>query len=114
MGATTVRQLTLDNSKYKEGRGDYLDDTRISSRQWEFEFLNVIFYTGFAQKVPVRWFDLWNVFNIGLYDFVFKLLRVDWVYEFRIFSSQIYVLFFKNSWRIYFFPLFIRGENRTI
>ena len=43
MGATAVRQLTLDNSKYKEGRGDYLDNTQISLRQLEFEFFNVIF-----------------------------------------------------------------------
>ena len=33
MGTTTVRQLTLDNSKSEEGRGDYLDNTQISSRQ---------------------------------------------------------------------------------
>ena len=33
MEATTVRQLTLGNSKSEEGRGDYLDNTKISSRQ---------------------------------------------------------------------------------
>ena len=48
MGATTSRQLALDNSKSEEGRGDYLDNTQISSRQWEFEFLNVIVYIGFT------------------------------------------------------------------
>ena len=32
METATVRQLTLDNSKSKEGLGDYLD-TQISSRQ---------------------------------------------------------------------------------
>ena len=30
----SVRQLTLDNSKYKERRGNYLDNTQISSKQW--------------------------------------------------------------------------------
>ena len=55
MEATSVKQLTLDNSKPKEGRGNYLDNTQISSRQWEFKFLNVIFYIGFTtQNVPVR------------------------------------------------------------
>ena len=67
MGVTTVKKLTLDNSKSEEGRGDYLDNTQISSRHWEF--LNVIFYIGFIEKVPVRQFDFWNVFNKGLYDF---------------------------------------------
>ena len=33
MGATTVRQLTLGISRSKEGRGNYLDNTQISSRQ---------------------------------------------------------------------------------
>ena len=55
MGATTVRLLTLDNSKSEEGWGDYLDNTQISSREWEFKILNVIFYIGFTtQKVPAR------------------------------------------------------------
>ena len=31
-------QLTLDNSKSKEGLGDYLDNTQIYSRHWEFDF----------------------------------------------------------------------------
>ena len=52
MGVTTVKQLTLDNSKSEEGQGNYLDNTHVSSRQWEF--LNVIFYIGFTEKVPVR------------------------------------------------------------
>ena len=38
-------QLTLNNSKSEERRGDYLDIK-------EFKFLDVIFM-GFAQKVPV-------------------------------------------------------------
>ena len=54
MGATTVRQLTVDNSTSEEGRGNYLDNTQTGSRQWESEFLNLIFYIGFTQKVPVR------------------------------------------------------------
>ena len=37
-------QSTLNNSKFEEGRGDYLDNTQICSRQEEFDFLNVIFY----------------------------------------------------------------------
>ena len=45
--------LTLDNLKSEEGRGNYLDNTQIYSRRWEFESLNVIFIS-FAQKVPVR------------------------------------------------------------
>ena len=70
MGATAVRQLTLDNSKSEEGRGDYSDNTQISSRQREFEFLNVIFYVGFTiQKVPVKSFDFRNIFSKGLCDF---------------------------------------------
>ena len=33
MEATTVRQLTCDNSKFEEGPGNYLDNTVISSSQ---------------------------------------------------------------------------------
>ena len=36
-------QLTLNNSKSEEGQG-CLDNTQICSRQWDFDFLNVIFY----------------------------------------------------------------------
>ena len=54
MGANTVRQLTLDNSKSEEGQGGYLHNTQITSRQWEFEFFNVVCYIGLTQKVPVR------------------------------------------------------------
>ena len=37
-------QLTLDNSKFEDGQRSYLDNKQICSRQWEFKFLNVIFY----------------------------------------------------------------------
>ena len=43
MGVTAVGQLTLGNSNFEKGQGNYLDNKQISSRQWEFEFLNVIF-----------------------------------------------------------------------
>ena len=41
-------QLTLDNSKPEEGQG-YLDNTQICSRQWDFDFLNVIFYRFYSE-----------------------------------------------------------------
>ena len=50
-GATTVKFLITQNPKRDKA---IIWITEISSRQREFEFLNVIFYVGFAQKVPVR------------------------------------------------------------
>ena len=93
MGATTVRQLALGNSKSEEGRGDYLDNTQISSRQWEFEFLNVIFYIGFTTQTVSQWDSLISGISstricMTSILWVFKLSRVDWVYEFRIFFSS--------------------------
>ena len=49
-------QLTLDNSKSKEGRVNYLDKTQICSRQWEFEFLNAIFYVLLGRYSKIVWF----------------------------------------------------------
>ena len=82
MGATTVRQLALGNSKSKEGRGDYLDNTKISSRQWEFEFLNVIFYIGFTTQTVPQWDSLISGISLTRICmtsilWVFKLSRVD-------------------------------------
>ena len=48
-------QLTLDNSKFEEGHGDYLDNKQICSGQWEFELLDVIFYT-FCLESEIVWF----------------------------------------------------------
>ena len=70
MGATRYSRI-LNNAKFKEGRGNYLDNKQIGSTQWEFKFLNVVFYVGFPQKVQVRQFDLWHVFNKGLYGLQF-------------------------------------------
>ena len=33
MGVTAVGQLTLGNSNFKKGQGNYLDNKQISSRQ---------------------------------------------------------------------------------
>ena len=89
MGATTIRQLTLNNSNSEEGRGDSFNNTQIGSRQWEFKFMNMIFYIGFTtQKVPehslISGISLTRVCMTSIL-WVYKLSRVDWVYEFQIF-----------------------------
>ena len=49
MGATTVRQLTLDNSKSEEVRGDYLDNTNqfktMRVQVFDCDFLNRFYYS---------------------------------------------------------------------
>ena len=92
MGVTAVGQLTLGNSNFEKGQGNYLDNKQISSRQWEFEFLNVIlyrFYSDQGTSETVRFLECLTRVWMTSILWVFKLLGVDWVYEFRIFSPQI-------------------------
>ena len=77
----------------------------------EYKFLYVLQ----CFKFPVKEIDFWNVPNNGLYGVL--LLRVNCIYEFAKFSSQIYVKSFKNTLKIDFFSLFFvisYGENRGV
>ena len=93
-------QLTLNNSKSEEGRGDYLDNKQICSRQWEFEFLNVIFYK-FCSIRRYQWDSLISgMFSIRVcMEFNFLSIQVIksqlslWIFKF--FSSKLSNIFQK-------------------
>ena len=76
-------QLTLSNSISEDGWGNHLDNKKICSRQREFEFLNAIFYRFYSEGTIEIGFVWSSIF------WVFKLSRVDCIYEFPIFSPQI-------------------------
>ena len=68
-------QLTFDNSKFEVGRDDYLaDNNQICSRQWEFAFLNEIFYRFCSEGTHE--FDFWNVFKRFGMEFNFLSIQV--------------------------------------
>ena len=93
MGTTTVRQLTLDTSKSKEG-WEIVWITQTSSGQLEFEFLNLIFYIGFTKKA-CQWDSLISGMSLTRVCmttilWVFKLSK-SWLslWIFNFFSSNL-------------------------
>ena len=86
-------QLTLNNLKSAKRQGNYLDNKQICSRQWQFEFLNVIFYRFCSEGTSDETVWFLECFQQGFVwssiFWVFKLSRVNWVYEFPNFSPQI-------------------------
>ena len=61
MGVTAVGQLTLGNSNFEKGQGNYLDNKQMF-KTMRVRVFECDFYIGFTQiKVPVRQLDFWNV-----------------------------------------------------
>ena len=103
VGATTFHSQWL---KIWRGIRQKLGSNKKCSRQGKFHLSNINF---------VRVFWLLKCFQSSVF-WIFKLSRVNSVYEFPKLSPQLQIKSFKNSWRIdfFFFLIISCGKNRNI